>query len=130
MINLIKKYLVQQGVTLIDSLPADQQRAKFKTLATLKQKEGSLPFRTPLDSEIGLWLGKAMERSVGQFLKVRATGGSQPMASFIETLNVPAVALRIPNPYNNIHAANENIKIKNYEEGIKMCIALLTQKAD
>lgn len=129
-INLIKKYLVQQGVTLIDSLPTDQQRAKFKTLATLKQKEGSLPFRTPLDSEIGLWLGKAMERSVGQFLKVRATGGSQPMASFIETLNVPAVALRIPNPYNNIHAANENIKIKNYEEGIKMCIALLTQKAD
>lgn len=129
-INLIKKYLVQQGVTLIDSLPTDQQRAKFKTLATLKQKEGSLPFRTPLDSEIGLWLGKAMERSVGKYLKVRATGGSQPMASFIETLNVPAVALRIPNPYNNIHAANENIKIKNYEEGIKMCIALLTQKAD
>jgi acetylornithine deacetylase/succinyl-diaminopimelate desuccinylase-like protein len=129
-ISLIKNYLTQHGVTLIDSLPTDQQRVKFKTLATLKQKEGSLPFRTPMDSEIGLWLGKAMERSVGKFLKVRATGGSQPMASFIETLNVPAVALRIPNPYNNIHAPNENIKIKNYEEGIKMCIALLTQKAD
>lgn len=129
-IGLIKNYLTQQGVTLIDSLPTDQQRAKYKTLATLKQKEGSLPFRTPMDSEIGLWLSKATERAVGRFLKVRATGGSQPMASFIETLNVPAVSLRIPNPYNNIHAANENIKIKNYEEGIKMCIALLTQKAD
>lgn len=129
-INLIKNYLIQQGVTLIDSLPTDQQRAQYKTLATLKQKEGSLPFRTPMDSEIGLWLSKATERAVGKFLKVRATGGSQPMASFIETLNVPAVSLRIPNPYNNIHAPNENIKIKNYEEGIKMCIALLTQKAD
>lgn len=129
-IGLIKNYLTQQGVTLIDSLPTDQQRAKYKTLAILKQKEGSLPFRTPMDSEIGLWLSKATERAVGRFLKVRATGGSQPMASFIETLNVPAVSLRIPNPYNNIHAANENIKIKNYEEGIKMCIALLTQKAD
>jgi acetylornithine deacetylase/succinyl-diaminopimelate desuccinylase-like protein len=129
-IDLIKKYLIQQGVTLIDSLPTDQERAKFKTLAILKQKEGSLPFRTPMDSEIGLWLGKAMERAVGKFLKVRATGGSQPMASFIETLNVPAVSLRIPNPYNNIHAANENIKIKSYEEGIKMCIALFTQKTD
>jgi acetylornithine deacetylase/succinyl-diaminopimelate desuccinylase-like protein len=122
--------LTQHGVTLIDSLPTDQQRAQFKTLATLKQKEGSLPFRTPMDSEIGLWLSKATERAVGKFLKVRATGGSQPMASFIETLQVPAVSLRIPNPYNNIHAANENIKIKNYEEGIKMCIALLTQQAD
>jgi acetylornithine deacetylase/succinyl-diaminopimelate desuccinylase-like protein len=129
-ISLIKNYLTQHGVTLIDSLPTNQQRAQFKTLATLKQKEGSLPFRTPMDSEIGLWLSKATERAVGKFLKVRATGGSQPMASFIETLNVPAVSLRIPNPYNNIHAPNENIKIKNYEEGIKMCIALLTQKAD
>lgn len=129
-IGLIKNYLLQHGVTLLDSLPTDQQRARFKTLATLKQKEGSLPFRTPMDSEIGLWLSKATERAVGKFLKVRATGGSQPMASFIETLNVPAVSLRIPNPYNNIHAANENIKIKNYEEGIKMCIALLTQQAD
>jgi acetylornithine deacetylase/succinyl-diaminopimelate desuccinylase-like protein len=129
-IGLIKKYLLQRGVTLIDSLPTDQQRAQFKTLATLQQKEGSLPFRTPMDSEIGLWLSKATERAVGKFLKVRATGGSQPMASFIETLQVPAVSLRIPNPYNNIHAANENIKIKNYEEGIKMCIALLTQKAN
>ena len=129
-ISLIKNYLTQHGVTLIDSLPTNQQRAQFKTLATLKQKEGSLPFRTPMDSEIGLWLSKATERAVGKFLKVRATGGSQPMASFIETLNVPAVSLRIPNPYNNIHAPNENIKIKNYEEGIKMCIALLTQRAD
>ena len=129
-INLVKKYLLQQGVTLIDSLPTDVQRAQFKTLATLKQKEGSLPFRTPMDSEIGHWLGKAMERSVDRFLKVRATGGSQPMASFIETLNVPAVSFRIPNPDNNIHAANENIKIKNYQEGLKMCLALLTQKIE
>jgi len=52
------------------------------------------------------------------------------MASFIETLHVPAVSLRIPNPDNNIHAPNENIRIRHYEEGIKMCIALLTQKAD
>ena len=129
-ISLIRQYLIQQGVTLIDSLPTDKQRAQFKTLGTLKQKEGSLPFRTPMDSKIGHWQGKAMDRSVDKYLKVRATGGSQPMASFIETLNVPAVSFRIPNPDNNIHAANENIKIKNYQEGFKMCLALLTQKID
>ncbi len=62
-------------------------------MATLKQKEGSLPFRMPMDSEIGYWLGKAMERSVDKYLKVRATGGSQSLASFIETLNVLSVSL-------------------------------------
>ncbi|MCP9766496.1 M20/M25/M40 family metallo-hydrolase [Lacihabitans sp. LS3-19] len=126
--DLIRKYLVNNGVTLIDSFPTDEQRAKYKTMATFKQKEGSLPFRTPMDSEIGSWLGSAMLRAVDQHIKVRATGGSQPMASFIETLNVPAVSLRIPNPDNNIHGPNENIRIGNYEEGIRMVLAVLTQK--
>ncbi len=71
-----------------------------------------------------------MERKVDKYQKVRAMGGSQPMVSFIETLNVPAVSFRIPNPDNNMHAGNENIKIKNYQEGFKMCLALLTLKID
>jgi acetylornithine deacetylase/succinyl-diaminopimelate desuccinylase-like protein len=50
------------------------------------------------------------------------------MASFIETLQVPAVSIRIPNPDNNIHGPNENLRVGNYEEGIRMCLAILTQK--
>jgi acetylornithine deacetylase/succinyl-diaminopimelate desuccinylase-like protein len=49
------------------------------------------------------------------------------MASFIETLDVPAVSIRIPNPDNNIHAPNENIRVGNFREGIQMCLGILTE---
>nr|HAD52667.1 acetylornithine deacetylase [Algoriphagus sp.] len=57
----------------------------------------------------------------------RQTGGSQPMAPFINILNAPAVSVRIPNPDNNIHGPNENIRIGNYLEGIQTCLSILSQ---
>lgn len=128
MIELVKNHLQKQGVHIVDAPPTDEERAKYSTIVYFKGKTGSKPFRTEINSEIGDWLGKAMERGVGEgFIKVRATGGSQPMASFIETLDVPAVSIRIPNPDNNIHAPNENIRIGNFKEGIQMCLGILTQ---
>lgn len=41
--DLIRKYLVNNGVTLIDSFPTDEQRAKYKTMATFKQKKARCP---------------------------------------------------------------------------------------
>lgn len=129
MIELVKAHLLKQGVYIVTSEPTDEERAKYATIVYFKGKVGSKPFRTEIDSEIGNWLGKAMDRAVGlnNYVKIRATGGSQPMASFIETLDVPAVSIRIPNPDNNIHASNENIRIGNYLEGIQMCLGVLTQ---
>jgi acetylornithine deacetylase/succinyl-diaminopimelate desuccinylase-like protein len=113
----------------VDAPPTDEERAKYPTIVYFKGKTGSKPFRTEINSEIGDWLGYAMDRATGEnnYVKVRATGGSQPMASFIETLDVPAVSIRIPNPDNNIHAPNENIRIGNFLEGIQMCLGILTQ---
>lgn len=129
MIELVKGHLLKQGVYLVDAQPTDAERAKYPTIVYFKGKTGSKPFRTEINSEIGDWLGKSMDRAVGDnnYVKVRATGGSQPMASFIETLDVPAVSIRIPNPDNNIHAPNENIRIGNFREGIQMCLGILTE---
>lgn len=127
MVDLVKAHLLEQGVELLDNPPTDQERAQYPQLATFKYKLGSKPFRTDMDSELGRWLNRAMPRAVDQHINIRATGGSQPIATFIETLDVPAVSVRIPNPDNNIHGPNENIRIGNYMEGIKMCLAVLTE---
>ncbi|MFB0946385.1 MAG: acetylornithine deacetylase/succinyl-diaminopimelate desuccinylase-like protein [Spirosomataceae bacterium] len=129
MIELVRQHLTKQGAYLVDAPPTDEERAKYPTIVYFKGKTGSKPFRTEINSEIGDWLGYAMDRATGEnnYVKVRATGGSQPMASFIETLDVPAVSIRIPNPDNNIHAPNENIRIGNFLEGIQMCLGILTQ---
>jgi acetylornithine deacetylase/succinyl-diaminopimelate desuccinylase-like protein len=58
-----------------------------------------------MDSPVGEFLNLAMYKVFGdRVVNMRTTGGSQPMASFINTLGIPAVSIRIPNPGNNIHA--------------------------
>jgi len=130
MIMLIKDYIAAQGYYFIEGEPTDDERAKYANLISFKYRIGSKPFRTDLNSQVGMWLGGAMDRTfgAGNYVKQRTTGGSQPIEPFITTLNVPAVSIRIPNPDNNIHAADENLRIGNFIEGIQMCLGILTQK--
>jgi acetylornithine deacetylase/succinyl-diaminopimelate desuccinylase-like protein len=68
-----------------------------------------------------------MEHVFGShFILMRTTGGSQPIAPFINTLGIPAVSIRIPNPDNNIHSPNENLKLQNFKEGIMTCLSILS----
>lgn len=122
----LKKRIEEEGYYLIDSLPTDQQRALYPKLANFTYKLGSKPFRTPMDGPIATLLSSAMKKVFGdEFILMRTTGGSQPIAPFISTLDIPAVSIRIPNPDNNIHSPNENIRIGNYFEGIMTCLSIL-----
>ncbi|MBL7875878.1 MAG: M20/M25/M40 family metallo-hydrolase, partial [Cyclobacteriaceae bacterium] len=130
MVILIKNFIADHGFHFVNGTPTEVERNTFSKLISFEYKLGSKPFRTDLNSWSGLWLGKAMDRTFGQdqYVKQRTTGGSQPIESFITTLNIPAVSLRFPNPDNNIHAANENLAIGSFLEGIQMCLGVLTQK--
>ncbi|MCO4780462.1 MAG: M20/M25/M40 family metallo-hydrolase, partial [Flavobacteriaceae bacterium] len=98
----------------------------YPKLANFTYKLGSKPFRTPMDGPIATLLSSAMKKVFGdEFILMRTTGGSQPIAPFISTLDIPAVSIRIPNPDNNIHSPNENIRIGNYLEGIMTCLSIL-----
>lgn len=131
LIKLLEVYIVNQGYHLVDSVPKEKERAIYPKLARFTYKLGSKPFRTDMDSEIGEFLSSAMTKIYGQhFIKMRTTGGSQPMAAFIKTMDIPAVSIRIPNPDNNIHSPNENFRLGNFLEGIEMCLAILTQPLD
>ena len=59
-------------------------------------------------------------------VKASTTGGSQPIGAFINALQRPAIAVRIPNPNNNIHGPNENLCLQNLKEGIGSCLGILT----
>ena len=124
----LKSYIQENSYHLVDSIPTEKERQIYPKLASFTYKLGSKPFRTEMDSNIGDFLSNALTRLYGQeFVKMRTTGGSQPMAAFIETLGVPAVSVRIPNPDNNIHSPNENFRLGNFLEGIEMCLVILNQ---
>lgn len=129
-VKLMRDYVLSKGFHLVDSIPSDDERAKYPKLASLHYRLGSRAFRTEFESKAGHWLSAAMTRAFGPdgFVKMRTTGGSQPMAPFINKLGIPAVSIRIPNPDNSIHAPNENLRIGNFLEGIQMCLAVLTEE--
>ena len=126
---LLQKFILDQGFYLIEGEePTEEERKKYSKIASLQTRNGSQPFRAEMDTDFADWLDRGMRHVFGdQFIKTRQTGGSQPMAPFINILGAPAVSVRIPNPDNNIHGPNENIRIGNYLEGIQTCLGLLTQ---
>ena len=128
-IQLVKKHIEAQGFKILDSLPTDAERKQFPKLIRLESRIGSKPFKTSLDSPIGVWLGLAMDQALGEggYVRMQATGGSQPIEPFISNLGIPAVSIRISNPDSNIHAPNENLRLGNFHEGLRMCLGILTQ---
>lgn len=128
LMKLLKSHLKNQGYHLVDSIPSEEDRKNYSKLASFKYRLGSDPFRTDMDSPIGTHLEKAMRKVFADdFIKMRTTGGSQPIAPFINTLDIPAVSIRIPNPDNNIHSPNENLRLGNFLEGIITCLAILDE---
>lgn len=131
LMQLLKHHIVNQGYHLVDSIPSEEDRKHYSKLASFNYRLGSEPFRTNMDSPIGKHLEKAMRKVFADaFIKMRTTGGSQPMAPFIKTLNIPAVSIRIPNPDNNIHSPNENLRLGNFLEGIITCLAILDEPVE
>jgi acetylornithine deacetylase/succinyl-diaminopimelate desuccinylase-like protein len=85
-------------------------------------------FQTPYDSEVGVWLTKALKRAFGQEpIRIRMSGGSIPISPFVVTLGVPAVTVPTVNRDNNQHSPNENLRIGNYIEGVQTFLSILTQ---
>lgn len=127
-VELVRLFIADQGFHIISGEPSDAERKAYSKLVSFDYRIGSEPFRAEMESDFGNWLEKGMSVVFGDnYIKTRLTGGSQPMAPFINILGVPAVSVRIPNPDNSIHGPNENIRIGNYLEGIQTCLGILTQ---
>ena len=130
-VELVRKFIEDQGYYFVEGEPSDDERNSFSKLVSFDYRIGSEPFRAEMESDFGHWLEKGMSLVFGEsYIKTRLTGGSQPMAPFINILGIPAVSVRIPNPDNSIHAPNENIRVGNYLEGIQTCLGILSQSFD
>ena len=129
LLRLIKEHVENQGYLVLDREPTKEERLAHPKVATFTSKVSYQSFRTPLNSEIGLWLRKALKRGFGEEpIRVRMSGGSIPISPFVNTLDLPAVAVPTVNRDNNQHSPNENLRLGNYRDGIKTILAILTEK--
>lgn len=129
LIGLIRKHVQDQGYYIVEKEPSEEERMQYDKIAAFKYSVSYEAFQTPYNSEVGIWLSKAMVSAFGKEpIKIRMAGGSIPISPFVTTLGVPAVTVPTVNPDNNQHAPNENIRIGNYVEAVKTFIAILAEK--
>ncbi len=126
---LIRRHIEEQGYHILEKEPTEEERSKFPKLIKWEGSISYKAFRTPMDSETGIWLNKAYNRAFGRDpIQKRISGGSLPIAPFVEALdNIPAVTVVTVNFDNNQHGPNENIRLGNFKEGIKTALAIFTE---
>ncbi|WP_297335590.1 M20/M25/M40 family metallo-hydrolase [Algoriphagus sp.] len=129
--ELIEQHIKAQGFYLIDREPTAEERQTHPKILTLKKSISYQAFRTPLDSDAGDWLRKAIRRAFEKDpVQVRISGGSIPISPFVDALGIPAVTIPTVNADNNQHSPNENIRLGNYKDGIKTILSILTEPLD
>ncbi|SDD42992.1 Acetylornithine deacetylase/Succinyl-diaminopimelate desuccinylase [Algoriphagus faecimaris] len=126
--ELIETHIKNQGFYIIDREPTEEERQIHPKILSMKKSISYQAFRTPMDSEAGAWLRKAMKRAFEKEpVQIRISGGSIPISPFVDALGIPAVTIPTVNADNNQHSPNENIRLGNYKEGIKTIISVLTE---
>lgn len=125
---LIQDHIKKQGFHIISDEPTDEERMMYPKLLRMNYTISYQAFRTPMNSEAGAWLRKAMVRAFGEEpIQIRISGGSIPISPFVDALGIPAVTIPTVNADNNQHSPNENIRLGNYKEGITTILSVLTQ---
>ena len=129
LLNLIYDHIIDQGYYVTDRPPSPGERKRFPKIIQFDSEISYRAFRTPVDSETGKWLSKALMKAHGKEpIKIRTSGGSIPISPFVVTLDVPAVSVPTVNMDNNQHSPNENLRLGNYVDGIKAMVAILLEK--
>ncbi len=127
----IKKHIASQGYFILDRTPTDAERLLHEKIATVTSNPGINAFRTEVHSPIGIQLRKALTDAFGTSpVIIRTMGGTVPITPAIQVLDIPAIIVPMVNMDNNQHNPNENIRIGNISQGIKMCLAILAMKLE
>ena len=123
----IKKHIQKQGYLVLDREPTDEERLSNGNIVTFIGDSGVNAFRTPLNDPFGLKLRNSLTNFFGRLpVSIRTMGGTVPIIPAINELDIPAIIVPMVNMDNNQHNPNENIRIGNIRQGIKICLALLT----
>ncbi len=127
----IKNHIQKQGYFLLDREPTDAERLEHSKIVKFEGHPGINAFRTDMNTPIGKRLISSLTSNYGERpVTIRTMGGTVPIVPAINTLKIPAVIVPMVNIDNNQHNPNENLRVGNMIQGIKMSMVILTMKLD
>jgi acetylornithine deacetylase/succinyl-diaminopimelate desuccinylase-like protein len=122
-------HIIGQGFHVTEKEPTDEERSKYEKIVQIKRSGGDNAQRTTMDLPVAKTILAALQQTTSNpVLQIPTLGGSLPLATLKEGVNATTLIIPIANPDNNQHAENENIKLKNFWEGIDMMAALMLMK--
>jgi acetylornithine deacetylase/succinyl-diaminopimelate desuccinylase-like protein len=124
----VEAHIRAQGYHVVHEAPSDEMLRAHPKVALLQWEDGYAAVRTPLD----LPASRAVARTVdgvldAPALQVPMLGGSLPLAIFEHALGAPLLTVPMVNSDNNQHAANENLRIGNFWNGVLIYAALIAR---
>jgi acetylornithine deacetylase/succinyl-diaminopimelate desuccinylase-like protein len=120
-------YLRALGWELVDRDPDVATRAAHPKVVKVEWGLYYPGYRARMDAPAIDAVVTSIERAVGTtVLRFPMLGGSVPMSTFADALDMPIVGVPLANYDNNQHGANENLRLQNLWDGIDIYAGLLT----
>jgi acetylornithine deacetylase/succinyl-diaminopimelate desuccinylase-like protein len=122
-------HIIQQGFYVTEKAPTDEERAKYSKIVQVIKGGGNNAQRTSMDWPLAQKIVAAIQQTTKDpVLQIPTLGGSLPLDDLVKVLNAKFLIVPIANPDNNQHAENENIRIKNFRDGIDMMASIMLMK--
>jgi acetylornithine deacetylase/succinyl-diaminopimelate desuccinylase-like protein len=128
MVAKVRAHLIKQGYHVVSEDPDDKTRAAHPKIVKLAVAAGGTnAYRTSPVAPISKSLAEALTKTFGEPpVRIRTSGGTVPIAPFIDALGFPAISVPIVNFDNNQHGENENLRLGHLWRGVVTFAAVLT----
>jgi acetylornithine deacetylase/succinyl-diaminopimelate desuccinylase-like protein len=123
--ELLEAHVAGEGFHVVHEDPSADTLRAHERVAKLDWGSGYPALRTPLDDPVAARLTHLMRRIAPDLIVTPSMGGSLPLHEFGSRLSAPIVILPLANHDNNQHAENENIRLQNLWDAMRIYGAVL-----
>ena len=121
--NRVVEHIRKQGFFVVDQEPDAEMRRSHAKVALVTVRGGDNAVRTPMDLPIAQEVIRMVESVRGPTVKLPNMGGSLPLTSIVRPLGTHVIVVPIANHDDNQHSFNENLRLKNFWDGIELMAA-------
>jgi acetylornithine deacetylase/succinyl-diaminopimelate desuccinylase-like protein len=127
MLDKLRTHIRAQGFYLVDRVPTDAERARYRDIVQLAVTSPTEAYRVSVTTRQSKAIIDGLTRALGQApVVLRTSGGTNPASELSEAIGAPAMSVPTANFDDNQHTDNENIRLGHLFSAVKTIAALLT----
>jgi acetylornithine deacetylase/succinyl-diaminopimelate desuccinylase-like protein len=116
-----------QGFHIVGDDPDDTTRAEHERIVKIVRRGSTNAYRTEINNPLAKQVVAAINAAWdGPTVQKRTSGGTVPIAPFIELLGFPALGVPTVNFDNNQHSPNENVRVGHFFDSMVTFAAIFT----